>query len=646
MSEIDHSFIALQNALLGRYSIERELGRGGMGIVYLARDVQLDRPVAIKVLHDALAGDAGARDRFVEEARTAARLSHPHIVPIYAVEARGDFVFFVMALIDGETLGQRIRRRGPLAADDAERMMREVAWALGYAHAHGVVHRDLTPENILLERHTGRALLADFGIATSHDTTDAAPMFGTPGYLAPEVIRGEPASPASDLYGLGVVGFTALAGAAPFRGDTTAQLLARHLMQPAPPLPASVRVSRRLRDAIAACLAKDPDARPASAAAWHAMLTRTAEPVTIAPPLHNWFARWGRIRPVYALAAPVLAAQTWLLIQGYFHSGVRMLLTAALIGTAATLTAIPLVMQLVFEAIELRRLRQSGYGVDDIRAAFPHWQAEAVRQRRDEGMAPLPGRVISDLTMVGAAAIALTFLVIWPNLHVSATELPYVRTALIGILSPVYLGTLTGVGIGFLVPGHRASPTGLLARLKQRFWNSRFARLIVTLSSLGQRHRLIATATLHRNTEMVLGLAVDDLWQAVTADTRAELGDVPALAHTLQAGAVELRELIDRLRDSERTLRDDDPMLADLAAAREPLEQQHRRTVAALERVRLQLLRLLASHHHTADLTAELVAARAVESDLATQAAAHGAVRRMLRRPAAAFTPIATPTPA
>jgi serine/threonine-protein kinase len=209
---MDHRAIELQQALLGAYSLERELGRGGMGVVYLAREIRLDRPVAIKVLHAELAVRPEARRRFVQEARTAARLAHPHIVPIYSVEERGSLVYFVMALVDGETLGQRIRRRGALPPDEAERGLRETAWALGYAHAHGIVHRDLTLENILIERHSGRALLADFGIAGERDAIDGEPVFGTPGFLAPEVIRGEPADARSDLYALGVVGFSALAG--------------------------------------------------------------------------------------------------------------------------------------------------------------------------------------------------------------------------------------------------------------------------------------------------------------------------------------------------------------------------------------------------------------------------------------------------
>src|ERR687889_2292202 len=162
---MSEEFLALQSALAGEYSLQRELGRGGMGIVYLARDVQLDRDVAIKVLPSHLARTAESRERFVREARTAAGLSHPHIVPIHRVGEAAGFVFFVMSYVEGETLGERLRTRGPLPPAEAARVLREVAWALAYAHGRGVVHRDVKPDNILLEEGTGRALVTDFGIA-------------------------------------------------------------------------------------------------------------------------------------------------------------------------------------------------------------------------------------------------------------------------------------------------------------------------------------------------------------------------------------------------------------------------------------------------------------------------------------------------
>src|SRR5438876_1444091 len=148
----DRLFLDFQSAVAGRYSLERELGRGGMGVVYLAREVRLDRPVAIKLLPPELAAQERLRERFLREARTAARLSHPYIVPIHAVDEIGGFVFYVMAYVGGETLAQRVASRGPLPPHDATRVLREVAWALAYAHSQGVVHRDIKPANILLER--------------------------------------------------------------------------------------------------------------------------------------------------------------------------------------------------------------------------------------------------------------------------------------------------------------------------------------------------------------------------------------------------------------------------------------------------------------------------------------------------------------
>src|SRR5256885_10041143 len=162
MSEAVHAdalFLAFQDAVAGTYSFQRELGRGGMGVVYLAREVRLDRSIAIKLLPPELAAIPKLRERFMREARMAARLSHPYIVPIHAVDEVGDFVFYVMAYVDGETLAQRVASRGPLSPGDTTRLMREVAWALAYAHAQGVVHRDVKPANILLERGSERAMV-------------------------------------------------------------------------------------------------------------------------------------------------------------------------------------------------------------------------------------------------------------------------------------------------------------------------------------------------------------------------------------------------------------------------------------------------------------------------------------------------------
>src|SRR6516162_3582732 len=162
----DELFVRVQEALAGEYSLERELGRGGMGIVYLAREVRLARQVAIKVLPPPLAAADLLRAQFFREAQTAAGLSHPNIVPIHRVDEAGGFAYFVMAYVNGETLAERVARRGPLAPHQAARVLREVAWALTYAHASGIVHRDVKADNILIETAAERVFVSDFGIAS------------------------------------------------------------------------------------------------------------------------------------------------------------------------------------------------------------------------------------------------------------------------------------------------------------------------------------------------------------------------------------------------------------------------------------------------------------------------------------------------
>src|SRR5690349_1401620 len=156
---------ALQTALGDQFTLERVIGRGGMGLVYLAREARLDRFVAIKVLPPELAEQPAVRERFLREARIAAMLSHPNVIPIYRVEEVNDLVYVVMAYVDGPTLGARVRHEGALPHQEVARIVREVAWALAYAHARGVVHCDVKPDNVLLDRATGRAIVTDFGIA-------------------------------------------------------------------------------------------------------------------------------------------------------------------------------------------------------------------------------------------------------------------------------------------------------------------------------------------------------------------------------------------------------------------------------------------------------------------------------------------------
>lgn len=262
---LDPSFAPLADALRGELELETELGRGGMGVVFRARDVRLDRAVALKVLPPRLGEDGELRTRFLREARTAGQLSHPHIVHIHRADERAGFAFFVMGLVDGENLGQRVRDRGPLPAGDAVRHLREVAWALAYAHARGVIHRDVKPENIMIERGSNRALVTDFGIArveTAAEITGAGQVMGTALYMSPEQVQGSAIDGRSDLYALGLVGYYLLSGRHPFEGMAAGAAMVAHATQTPPSLlSVAPQLPRALAAVIDRCLAKNPAER-------------------------------------------------------------------------------------------------------------------------------------------------------------------------------------------------------------------------------------------------------------------------------------------------------------------------------------------------------------------------------------------------
>ncbi len=274
---------ALRSALRGQYTIERELGRGGMGVVFLARDERLDRPVALKVLPAHLAAQGDTRERFLREARTAAQLSHPNIVPVYRADEFDGLAFFAMGFIEGETFADRIRDRGPLGPAEVVRILREVAWALAYAHARGIVHRDVKPENILLDRVTQRAVVTDFGIArTDFDPSITASgyVLGTAHYMSPEQCAGDTLDGRSDLYALGVGGFLALSGRLPFDGDSPQAIIVAHATRNPPALRTyAPDVPIALANVIDCCLQKDPADRFATGEALAEALTKALESV-------------------------------------------------------------------------------------------------------------------------------------------------------------------------------------------------------------------------------------------------------------------------------------------------------------------------------------------------------------------------------
>ncbi len=259
-------FEALQGALEPQYRLERELGRGGMGVVYLATDTTLDRRVAIKVVHPDLAAHPSIARRFLAEARTIARLRHPGIVTVHAAGTAQGLLYYVMDEVEGESLRQRLSRDGKLPTDEVARIVADLAAALDAAGRAGVVHRDVKPENVLLESGSGRALLADFGIARAMvvdgaSSTGQGVAVGTPSYMSPEQAAGEEVDSRSDLYGLGVVAYEMLAGHPPFQG-TNRVVVSKHIAErPVPIERARPDCPRPLAGAVMKALEKQPGER-------------------------------------------------------------------------------------------------------------------------------------------------------------------------------------------------------------------------------------------------------------------------------------------------------------------------------------------------------------------------------------------------
>ena len=267
--------LAPDHVLGGRYRLRRELARGGMAAVWEAEDKVLTRRVAIKILHPHLAGDDGFRTRFRREAVAAARLAHPHIVTTYDTGRDADVAYIVMELVDGTTLARLLKAQGPLPVAKAVDVAVQVADALACAHAHGVVHRDVKPANILL-REDGHVKVADFGIAKAgagNDLTRTGVVMGTAKYLSPEQVSGSPADAGSDIYALGIVLYEMLAGSVPFLGDTELSTAVARLTA----APGSLRdrrpdIPRSLEAVALRSLARDPAARFRSAEEMRASL--------------------------------------------------------------------------------------------------------------------------------------------------------------------------------------------------------------------------------------------------------------------------------------------------------------------------------------------------------------------------------------
>src|SRR5689334_23248389 len=242
----------LEAGLSGRYSVERQLGEGGMAVVYLARDLRHERAVAVKVLRPEISAEIGA-ERFLREIKMAAGLTHNHILPVFDSGEADGLLYYVMPNMEGNSLRHKLDKERQLSLDDALRITREVASALDYAHRHQVMHRDVKPENILL--HEGAALVADFGIGKAlsggKSITQSGITVGTPAYMSPEQASGDTGVDGrSDLYSLGCVLYEMLTGEPPFTGVNAQAIIAKRFVSPVP----SVRTTRDVPQAVDAAL--------------------------------------------------------------------------------------------------------------------------------------------------------------------------------------------------------------------------------------------------------------------------------------------------------------------------------------------------------------------------------------------------------
>lgn len=515
---VSPEFLALQEVVAGSYSIERELGRGGMGIVLLARDVALDRLVAIKLLPPMLAGSRERRDRFLREARTAAGLSHPHIVPIHAVEEHGNLVFFVMGFVDGETLRERVERAGPLSPREVMRLVQEVAWALSYAHQRGVVHRDVKPENIMVERDTGRALVTDFGIAQVGETAETpGHVVGTARYLSPEQAAGEQVDGRSDLYSLGATAFFALTGRAPFEAANAPALLAKHVTEPAPPVTKfRVGVPEKLSGVISRCLEKAPEGRYPSGEKLAEAIGELRGRELRAPPLVRGFLRNAEVTTAVFFTA-ALVSQSSTNVSGFLN-----------------FILIALFVQLVAVA---RRLLRAGYTFDDIRAALLA-EAHALEEEAEA---------------VGSGKFMRRVNGLWNRLWAGWAGRQFFRLA----------------GVRLKQPARRAMPS--------------------------------ADAT-----ELILGRAAVDVFEALPAPVRRQLAEAPDVIRRLERDAEALR----RRGDTGERLQT---------------------AVAALETMRLGMLRMQAGGATMDDLTEDLERAREIADRIDAELKARREVKELLR---------------
>lgn len=594
-------FVAVQRAVAGQFTIEHLLGRGGMGLVYLAREVRLDRLVAIKLLPPELYDDPVVRERFLRESRIAAQLSHPNIVPIFRVDEVEGFVFFVMQYINGPTLAARVRHEGALPPADVARIVRDVAWALAYAHARGVVHRDIKPENILLDRETGRALVTDFGIAQRLAASDlmgdpdsSGVVVGSAHFMSPEQAAGAPVDGRSDLYSLGMVAWYALAGQLAFEGRAR-EVLEKQRRDSPPPLAAmNPAVPPDLAHVVHRALAKAPRDRYPTAEMFAEAVTLSIAPhLVIDVPLRLWLSSGDELR--YVLAA----------VLGF--GGLSLAHDGILNGLAAYVVTV-VVGYVVLELAEVRRLLAAGYSLEALRAALRSNTERLEVGEKRFSLANARGRAGGQLAdVVGARRRAVARAFGFGACLVAATS-----TVLIGIrehrVSIEGIG-MFAIGLAGLAAGmRRAAERRRLALLRARIWQGRAGDVLAHIVSWGISRRkssaLDATRLLAESAEQFLRRESDRLLVALPQATQRDLQKLPDIVTALDQRANLLRR---RIGDLDRSLAiledgreaDSTPAnarrkaaITEVRAQRDAAGAQLQDVISQLEEIRLELLSL------------------------------------------------------
>ncbi|MSR07618.1 MAG: serine/threonine protein kinase [Gemmatimonadetes bacterium] len=630
-------FLLLQQALAGRYSLERELGRGGMGIVFLARDVALDRPVAIKLLPPALAQQPDLRERFLREARTAARLSHPNIVPIHLVEARDDLVYFVMAFVDGETLGQRVRRGGALGTAQATRVIQEVAWALAYAHGRGVVHRDVKPDNILLDKDSGRAMVTDFGIARLAEAsplTGAGELMGTTHYMSPEALSGKDQDGRSDLFSLGVTAYYALTALLPFEGPTLPAVIARILTEDPPRLALQRKeIPPRLAEAVERCLAKDAAARFASGEELAEAVGTVDSVGESAPQIryllkvsHELDTAFGMVI-LGGLVIPPLVSALWA------TQPQTVLLVSFILGAQVVLAPLATV-NAAREAI------RAGLGYADLRRALDR-AAKATREESEVlGFTDSPQSLVKrrgDWKRIGHVGVALGFLgVLAPNIPGVADTGNWLRA--FGVASFAVGALCYGASFALrFVSATRVRLTSAHAGSQGGEWllGTWLGKWLFRLAGIGLRSKAQNQPPSAERTEVVLALAAGDLFGRLPTDLKRRFGEVPELIHRLEREAERLRTREAHLGHALATAGSGSSerqrgVLMELEGAKADVRARLGTAVAALENIRLDLLKLEAGVGSADDLTAAVEQARAIGDAVEGELKARREVRDLL----------------